>query len=708
MKNMRPVHKDFIDVESTSTHSTYASFYTTSAKGFTNFHDLEATSTHTTSASSGFQYTGSAGTPHPLQETLGITATLTKIVTKLFDETLSWYEFTFLGVSGELETVPILDTFNIVVTKSFTEYLTLLDMGSANPFFDTPLPIQDTAHFIWYKLFTEYPVISDSQSPSVFIPISQVNTTKVEVTVPLTLVHDTEIQMSSVISSNFSSNIAVPHFSLPPVTTIASSSDNPFEPTVIIEGDLVLSHPSTYTIPTGVSWYVNMNNTAIGNTTLCDLFGSNMSLDYSGGKFNVRSGGVVGSNATYQGNLGRQVSIFGFTGTITDWGGLRTSSTYTWNTEGIFGTPKMNKDFNIITYANSQFLQFLGAAKLYSIPKVDSWTTISAIARAIATACDVTLIWAVPDAPYRDTLGQTAQNGLEALGSLANQMGATLRWNGTNHYSVVYPNFYAGLWTIPDSRLIKTYDWQYHLDMGLGLTGLGTIGIPVNTTFDPSTREIPDTGNGNGISGNVEIMGSQTKRMTAADAPIVIEFPNDASEVKAQLLLKSGTVIPAVTRYATTNPSEWFTYHGTNKLEKRGTATKRFVYVDYTDFPQDLKEVTNGEFTFNIGFVRQDLTPQFEVAKEDANQALRDLMAKINANNRFIKTFSASVSVTFFGSIPLPGMRCSFTYCGENIQGIIESVSLSNGILTLELAEYLKVHFIDAKLNWELGNGGQA
>ena len=51
-------------------------------------------------------------------------------------------------------------------------------------------------------------------------------------------------------------------------------------------------------------------------------------------------------------------------------------------------------------------------------------------------------------------------------------------------------------------------------------------------------------------------------------------------------------------------------------------------------------------------------------------------------------------------------MWASATYCGETVQGIVESVSLTgNGILTVQVAQYYRINLLDAKLNWALTTG---
>lgn len=455
------------------------------------------------------------------------------------------------------------------------------------------------------------------------------------------------------------------------------------------------------------NYYINYLNSGIGGVTYCDLKESSLSLNYSGGSFNIVSENPLGSSAAYQDNLGRQLTIFGFLGTVTDFGRIRELNNNSYSTEGIFSTTNMNKPFSIVTFGSIQHLQFLGSVQLYAVPQPNTYTTVSGMARAIAAIAGVNLAWTVPDAPYKDVLGQSTQTAIEALGSLAGQVGATLRWNGNLNYTVAYPNFTAGLWVVPNAALITGYRYTYHKDLGLGVSGIGSLGIPINTYFDPATKTIPDTKTGGGIvTQNVEVAGSTTKPLSISDPPIPVEMPNDVSEVKAQILVnqfdENGAVIPTAFQYGTHDAATWFTFKGTTRLEKRGNAHRRFAYISYGDMPASNPIIQNGRFTFSIGYVRTSFQGIFDDGKEEATQTIRDIMAKMNANNRFIKTFSASLSCIFFGSIPLPGMTARFTYCGETVEGIVESVSLSKGILTVELAQYFRIDFLDKKLQWDL------
>ena len=163
----------------------------------------------------------------------------------------------------------------------------------------------------------------------------------------------------------------------------------------------------------------------------------------------------------------------GFTGTIVDWGRTVSTTEKFYTTSGIFGTPTLNKQFNIITYQSSQYFQFLtNQSNLYSVPPQNSFTTVGGMARAVADLCGISLSFIVPDAPYHDSLSQSGLTGLEALNSLASLVGATLRWNGNNHYTICYPDYYAGLWEVPYEDLIDAsgISYEYHLDLGSGVS----------------------------------------------------------------------------------------------------------------------------------------------------------------------------------------------------------------------------------------------
>lgn len=435
--------------------------------------------------------------------------------------------------------------------------------------------------------------------------------------------------------------------------------------------------------------------------------GSNV-LDFSfnlgteGGQFSVLSDASLGG-------LGAAVEIFGLGGTITRSGKKSSNNAYGFLTKGIFGSDKLNKEFNIINYGNQHYIQYVGTQILYPLNvQPDQQMTVSDMVRNILIASGAHGGFYVVDAPYTDVLSQSGQTGLEALASLAAQVGGQLRWSGGDNYNIVYPNHTAGTFTIPDSRLLTAEGTEFEqiLDLGLGVTGTGVLQIPKANIYPSENEVLPDT--------PIEIIEKKysiTKKLTENDPPELFDLPVDTFSIKLQILVTPenfSEVISGVHLGVTTDPNTWADLGGlsiTNPYVEMGTFWNSHNpkgKVDHTLFP-DIPAVNNGHFTLSIGITRaSSLADAFLAQQEDATNKQKDLINRMLANLRFIKTYEGTINCFFFGSIPLPGMWASATnICGETVSGIIESVSFNHpGILTIQVAQYLRVNFLDAKDNF--------
>jgi len=696
--NLKPVHNALQPLGTSSTHTTDVAIYQQSLTAFTSLATSATGSTHTATKRSGYIYINTA----------------VSSLVKIFEETINCADnLRNIGVFLE-ETNPSTDELNKVtgLYKTFEDVIDCTDSVSSFSVLGETTPNLDTLFVAHKKIFTE--TCDNVDSVISVVPFDESNTVTVQntpyfnqyasFTISVDRLEDTPVPVNVVVTPN---NVVL-------VTNLTSLS-NPFLPTVISGGVTLVTNVCTAPPPSyvpGPQPFINYLNIGIGTTSLCQMTNSNMTLDYNGGSFSVSSQDPLGVSQFYQGNLGRQITVFGFTGTITDFGKDITNSSNSYVTSGIFGTPLLNKSFNLITYGNMQFFQFLGAQNSITLaPQVNSYTTIKGMATTIANMCGVTLSWLIPDAPYHDIFGQTGMTGLEALNTLAGQMGGYVRWNGDNSYVVAYPDYTLGNWSVPDYRLLTAsgIKYSYHLDLGYGVSGSGVLGIPSNVLFDSANKTIPETQDTNPDE-VVEKIATVTKPFTVDDPTMVVPLPNDIISVKIQILVKTGTVT-AGARYVTDNPSIWFDLGSPGisnpyvQVTKSGNAFINELHANYTLFPS-LDAINNGNFVMSFGIVRRSLNTQFDNTKEDTDLLRRELQARILANVRFIKTYSGTISCRFFGTIPVPGMFASVDYCGEQVSGVIEQVSLTgDGILTLEVARYLRVNLLDRKLQLDLLQG---
>lgn len=715
--NIFPVHKTLSPTGTNSTHTTFV-LGASGEAAYTNMRNAGTTSTHTTLASSGYQYIG-GGTPlniitfQATGEAAVSADSLSVFVShvKSFSEYNLTTESFFDGTKDFQEPATSSDSLLVAITKTFEDALPQYDMMQSGGTLASPETSADSLFVAITKIFNEYSIVTDSGESFQFF--DSMDTATISVEPEFSGTASNTIGVSGFENTTIDYALSVTPTSLAAVVN-ASSLSNPFLPTIIVGGVTYVTNPCTAPPPSYVvsasTYWVNYLNGGIGNTTYCDLQNSNMTLDYSGGSFTITSLNPLGAGPAYSQNLGQTIQAYGFTGTMTDFGKTISSSENFYVSSGIFGSPNLSKPFTLVTYGGSQYFSFLSSAyNLNAAPAINSLTTVRGMAQAIASICGVTLSWLIPDGPYQDIFGQSGLTGLDALNTLAGSMGGTLRWNGSNHYSVVYPDYFQGVWTVPDAKLLTATGIKYsnHMDLGYGVSGAGVIGIPTNVFFDSETKTLPQTPTG--VDETYQLIASTTKALTENDPPFVKDLPNDILSVKCQILVTNPTFTAA--RYVTNNSSIWFDLGSASfnnqwvKLVRRGGAFMNQLQVDYNFFP-DTPEIQNGNFIANFAVVRRTFQAEFEQAQQDNDLLLRQIQAKIAANVRFIKTYSGTISSVFYGSLPLPGMWASATYCGETVQGIVESVSLSgSGIVTVEVAQYFKINFLDRKLNMALTSG---
>lgn len=715
--NIWPVHKNFSSVGSNSTHTSSYNPLASSDRAFQDFKVLGTTSTYTAPGSSGFQYVG-GGSPLVVvtkasSEVAPTYDSFNKVVniTKTFNETVVETDFMFNGKKFFSEYEPVADGFVKLVTKNFDDTVVSTDdLAKENPYTENT-PVADQFFKAITKSFSEVTVTSDTGMSFPFFDIT--GSMDVQVGLEMDFTSSMQIDIATTYDITSSMTVVITPTSLAAVTN-ASSTENPFAPTVISGGVTYVSSPCTALPPgyvvTPDTYYILYLNSGVGNTSFCDMTASNLTLDTQGGTFNISSQNPLGTGSAYTQNLAQTITAYGLLGTITDYGKSISQSENTYVSSGIFGSPNLNKPFTLVTFGGNNYLSFLSNQYgLNAAPPVNSFTTTSQMAQVIAGFCGITISWLVVDAPYHDIFGQSGLTGLDALNTLASQVGATVRWNGGTHYSVAYPDYYSGVWTLPVSTLLNgKFSYSWHEDLGYGVSGSGILGIPTNVYFDQAVKTIPSNAE-TSPQENIERICTVTKPFESDDPPIIVDLDNDIISVKIQILVPPGQ--EGGGRYVTENSSIWFDLGSPGisnpyvRVVQVGSASRNQLWVNYNLFP-NLAAINNGKFSMNFGIVRRSLAPQYETAQQDAGLALRELQARIAANVRFIKTYTGTFSYTFFGSFPVPGMWASATYCGETVEGIVQSVNISgSGIVTVEVARFLRINFLDRKLNWALTSG---
>ncbi len=713
--NIKPVHDKFLSVDNDSTYTSLSSNYNLSDKAFKDFVTVDTDSTYTSLKTSGYQI---VEVPPPvLLSELGVSAdSLFVKVTKYFEELGVHRDDGFFGHFNLEELGSGTDSLHVKVTKYFEE------LGQGTDFQVSSKGFEDVSHgadFLVVKLIKHFTELgSGADSIEAYQAVDSKDTLSIKVTKAVSYIDSMRISVDGFVNSSDSINIINVPYSLPAVTDETSGS-NPLEPTVILVDDAsgsntVVSNVSTAPSFTPTSTYINILNMGIANRNLCNFHGTGFNIDYDGGSFTISSRDPLASSASVRSNLGLEFTAFGLKATTSDFGENMSNSEVLYETAGIFGNKNLHKPFNIITYQSKEYLQFIGSTQLFTLPtnREGTITSASDMARAVGTAAGVTISWLVPDIPYKDTLSQNGLTGLEALSSLASQVGATLRWNGNTHYIIAYPNYHAGTWRIRDQRLIRSITYKHHLDLGLGVTGSGVLGIPVNQFYDISQRQLF-----NQVSQTREVFRhgpSISNKPTSSDPPVIFDLPNDVGNVVFQFLIGTTNEDTDFAEFGgigtggtgiTTNPDNWTSLPpGFIQIGNFYRQGKRAV-IPYTFFP-DHPKVNKGNFSLNFGIERISSEVLWRKSELEVEEARRELLARIKSNNRFIRTFSATIVCDFYGAVPLPGMFVDFNFCGRSITGIIESVSVTDmNSLTVEIAQYLRVNFLDRKMEQDYNQG---
>ncbi len=734
---LRPIHNSFQTIGASSTYSSSYSPYDNSMKGFRDFDSFDGDSTYTNSRVSGFEYffTLIGLVKVYIDEYVDCTESQHILIKKSIDELLDSLDGAFDGqIALEL---PVNIVLQCVVKhiKLIDEVFNTTDLNAKLLSPQELVPVQMTHIVKWIKNINEY--FNSNESSDGYEFIREIDSINYMISQYHQEADSMAYQIGSMDENVDSITYGIKPNNLVGVTnvcgiTIATPTNpivldpldpsptplpipgevtytyfpNGFEPTIILGGNVYVTNPSTappsYNAGT---YFVQWLDLALPNNDSCEIFDFSFSLDFLGGSFAILSSNPIG-------DLSDSVNIFGLTGTITREGEKISSSAYGYKTKGIFGSPKLHKEFSIINNGNQHYIQFLSNQLLYPfLIDDDQSMNTSDMARNIAAATGVHMGYFVIDSPYTDSLSQTGQTGLQALGSIASQVGGQLRWNGAENYSIVYPTATHGTWTVPSSYLITADGIEYEniLDLELGVSGTGVLNIPKSNVFDTDTDELPSGGS---VEEVIDTLYAIRQKIEVNAPAQYLDLPEDTEEVRAQLLLNpdgadsiasatsNGSFFNAVD-LLTINPSIWYNLGSPSianpqvTIRKVGSAFKKQVVIDWTMFP-DIDEVNSGKFVLNIGIVRRNITPAFESEQEAARRELKDLINRLNANIRYIKTYEGSISTFFYGTIPLPGMWASATICGKTVQGIIESVSFSHpGIINVQVAQYLRVNFLD-------------
>jgi hypothetical protein len=516
-------------------------------------------------------------------------------------------------------------------------------------------------------------------------------------------------KLKAITSSRFSTNVIGQIYDL--VAATATGGSNPFDPTVAIGGNTIIGP----TAPTNAQTvYINIPNTGISTIPdWNDLMRYGVSLDYGGGSFSIASFVPAGTR-------GQQIQIFGLNAVITRGGadGFEYSSTHKgYLASGIFGSPILNRQINLTIAGSIIAAPIVLNPSLIQAP-ANTWLTARSISSLIASICGITLNWAAGDVSVKDFSLEPGMDGISVIQSMAQRVGATLRWYGNNTYYVAYPNKTIGQFIVPNQNLITPsggITMEPLLDLETGISGgvsQGMYTIPTVSTTSSNVNGSTSAPNPSAGPNNPTVVqvAKISKLLTDDDPPMIFDLPFNYDQVYLQILIAPGQSTSGanglgIQNFVTTNPQQVYLFSDVGFANQYifqtlvGNASIPQVKVDSRLMPENTA-VQAGNFTLTVFCTLKDLSGAYDAAADDAANNGSSVQLR---NPQFIKTHVGKINCYFFGVMPLPGMYGSATVDDKTVSGVIESVTFTPpGILSLDIARYIGINYTQPFIN--IGN----
>jgi hypothetical protein len=502
-----------------------------------------------------------------------------------------------------------------------------------------------------------------------------------------------KINIDQVIEKTDALTVTALPFLAPPVSSL-DDPDNPFLPTIAVDGEYLTNNPETQPSEgvTNSSTYVNFANPGIGDAALCGLYNYNINLTLGGGTFSFLSEEPIA-------DLGATLTIFGMQGVVTETGPHYSSSGVGYITAGIFGNRAMNKQV-LLTLHESAIAAMAPDARLQSPPS-SAWTTVKSAALALADAAGVDLMWATHDAPLTDLFPQTGQTVRDALMGLAARVSGILCYTG-NFYVVVDPQKgYGGTFSLPDCHLLAPGGIEVRkiLDMDTSI-----LLFPVETMASSAVllgnRASFDMADASSLlfpprPSKVETFGSMRSKLESSQPDQHFDLPGAYDEIKAQFLVSDPSKVSA-SPIATTDKDTWFDNPFPDSIHEADSG-KQQLRLTSTHFPSGLDE---GDFTLNLGYTRDEsaLRTIYDEGVEKRLQERRLILEAQQESIRYFPTKQGTVNCLFFGQVPYPGSRGGANFESAQINGLIESVSINSpGYMNVTIREYSKTTFLSPR-----------
>lgn len=684
--NIKPRHYSLQNVDTDQTHDSLVSDYEETPKAFFDLQNVNTDQTHDSLKLSGYQYTSPGSSVllafDEIQE-LGDSAAITNI-NKTVSET---QELTDSAITS-----PLFTGDSTTTTDSVTLHITL-SIEEAQPTTDSvetiirtivnvdsdSQPTTDSVNLTIVINIDEPLGLVDTDSEVIQL-VEFIGSTRIQIQEINTSLNSTIIHVPQIIDDSYTSYVNIIKDTIVAVTN-ASSVDNPFEPTIAVNGNILIENPST-TVPvsnTGV--FVNVLPTGIiPNNSLCELFNWNINLGFGGGSFSITSQNQIG-------NRGDNITLFGMNATITELGKVSSNSATGWVTNGIFGVRKMNQQLQLL--ASVDALNGLTGTQAVQSPPTSAWRTLRDLALALAEVVGVEIVWATKDALLTDLLIQSGMTGIEALNALAAVVGAVVVWDGNTTYTVIDPE--RGLrgngLVLPDDCLKISIESRDLLDLQREFTI-----FPVKGVINNAEIQFPDELNAKEIEAlNKKLPLATIKtKVDTGQQYIPVKLPGNYANLWAQILVPADS--SATGSFVTNDPNVWFSISNLPVFLMEDKTREIHLTEDLFD-----TSLSSGDFTMSVAYSEQitERVNAFNKAVIENQKIQSSVTNFIIEPIRISKIGTGTISTIFYGAIPMPGLLTDLSYDGVNLSGIIESVSFSSpGILNITISKFLKVSFV--------------
>ena len=706
LKTLKPFHGHPVTPGTDWDFTNPIDFESFNAKAFQELQDVDVNWDFSGPTTSSYQYIFPR-----TDEFAGPFDEVSRVITRFIDEAVGAFDPTDSKPAQDLELSGVQDIVTVNVIKNIDEFMGSLDqtLGLApKPDLEAPGVLDEVTRVV-RKSFHEFCGNADSEE---YYSLQNLHTsTKVQVKVYEQVNSTVKVGVRSIYRADSATQISIGVNGL--VGATATGGSNPFNSSVAIGGNTIIGPTAPVAAKTV---YISIPNTGISTIAgWNDIMRFGLNLDYAGGNWNIST-----NNSVPVGALGQQVTILGLNGTITQGGNSSSDREYSstqkgYVASGIFGTPKLNRQINL-TLAGDIISApvILNPSLLFA--NQNQWLTAKTIASLIGNICGVNVHWMVRDVPVKDFSLEPGMNGLSVLSSMAQRVGATLRWFGNNNYYVAYPNFTIGAFTVPNQNLIAQAGIASNniLDLETGLSGVGTTGatMPSQGIYTVPTSNTTSSQNGGtvnvptvqgGTAPTATRIANVTKLLTSNDPPLIFDLPLDYDQVYIQILIPAGKSTGGanqlgIQNFVTTDPNQIYLFSDVGFANQYvfqtlvGNSYIPQVKVDSRLMPSN-ESVRANNFTLSLYCTRKSLGDAFDAAKQ---AAIDNSYENAYRNPTFVQTYRGTINCYFYGVLPLPGMRGSATVDDFTVSGTIENVSLSHpgDILTINVARYKQINYI--------------